>query len=308
LTFNKPALGATRLLTNCGAAVEVPATAEDRLMMSPLLLRAGIVACFWLAAGSAEAQVKLDTSYGISVARIPIGSDTASAQFSDKDYSITMTGRASGLLRVLASGEGTLTTVGIVKDGRPTPTRYVSSTTADDDKLDVTMTFEDGNVKDLQVSEPPVVPDRVPLTEAHRKGVTDPLTAMFIPGIEVGDNLSKAECQRTLPIFDGRRRYDLQLAFKRTEKVKADKGYAGPAVVCSVLLKPIAGHRTSSSLIKFVDGREIEMAFAPIAGTRVLAPFRISVFHTLGNLVIQANRFEIAAARPSTAQSTGKSE
>jgi len=280
------------------------------MIVHPLaLLRAVIVACLGLAATrEAGAQVKLDTSYAISVARIPIGSDTASAEFSDKDYAVSMTGRASGLLRILASGEGTLSTVGIVKDGRPTPTRYVSTTTADDDKLDVTMTFEDGNVKELVVSDPPPVPDRVPLTEAHRKNVIDPLTAMFVPGTEGGDGLGQAECQRTLPIFDGRRRYDLKLAFKRTEKVKADKGYAGPAVVCSVVLQPIAGHRTSSSLLKFVDGREIEMAFVPIAGTRVLAPFRVSVFHALGNLVIQASRFEVATARPAAAQTAGQAQ
>ena len=30
------------------------------------------------------------------------------------------------------------------------------------------------------------------------------------------------------------------------------------------------------------------MAFAPVAGTRLLAPFRISIANMLGNLVVQA--------------------
>jgi len=34
---------------------------------------------------------------------------------------------------------------------------------------------------------------------------------------------------------------------------------------------------------------------APIAGTRLLAPFRLSVANMLGNLVVQANRFESLA-------------
>ena len=37
-----------------------------------------------------------------------------------------------------------------------------------------------------------------------------------------------------LPVFDGRRRYDLKLTFKRMDQVKADKGYAGPVAVCAV--------------------------------------------------------------------------
>jgi hypothetical protein len=110
-----------------------------------------------------------------------------------------------------------------------------------------------------------------------------------------GDGAAPEVCQRTLPIFDGRRRYDLKLAFKRMDTVKAEKGYAGPAVVCSLTFEPIAGHRPSSALVKYVTGREIEIAFAPVAGTKVLAPFRVTVANMLGNLTIQATRFEVLA-------------
>jgi hypothetical protein len=263
-----------------------------RVSGRPLLIAAVALAC----AGQARAQqIKFEARYATTVARIPVGNDSASAEFSDKDYTIAMIGRASGLMRVLASGEGTLNTVGIFRNDRPTPTRYISSTTAEDDKLDVTMTFENGNVKELIASEPPPAPDRVPLTDAHRQNVTDPLTALFIHEPGTVESLSESICQRTLPIFDGRRRYDIKLTFKRMERVKADTGYAGPAAVCAAELKPIAGHRPSSALVKFLtEGREIEMTFAPVVGTRLLAPFRVAVFHVLGNLVVQASRFEVA--------------
>ena len=39
----------------------------------------------------------------------------------------------------------------------------------------------------------------------------------------------------------------------------------------------------------------MEMALAPIAGTRLLAPFRLSVVSMLANLAIEANRFETNA-------------
>jgi hypothetical protein len=39
----------------------------------------------------------------------------------------------------------------------------------------------------------------------------------------------------------------------------------------------------------------MEIALAPIAGTRLLAPFRVSVVSTLANLLIEANRFEPTA-------------
>jgi Protein of unknown function (DUF3108) len=111
-----------------------------------------------------------------------------------------------------------------------------------------------------------------------------------------GETLSQEACRRTLPIFDGHQRYDLKLAFKCMDKMTAEKGYAGPVVVCSVNYEPIAGHRANIPLVKYLsDGREMEIALAPIAGTRLLAPFRLSVVSTLANLIIEANRFETTA-------------
>ena len=145
---------------------------------------------------------------------------------------------------MLASGDGSLSTSGDLSDGRPRPTEFAARTTTDDDTLDVKLAFENGNVMELTASAPEPHPDRVELTDAHRQGILDPLTALLIPAAGGDDGLTEAACQRTLPVFDGRRRFDLKLAFKRMDKVKADKGYAGPAVVCAVTFQPIAGHRS----------------------------------------------------------------
>jgi Protein of unknown function (DUF3108) len=127
------------------------------------------------------------------------------------------------------------------------------------------------------------------------------LTAMLFSAAAGGEGLSQDECRHTLPIFDGNHRYDLKLAFKRMDRVTAEKGYAGPVVVCSVSYEPIAGHRPSIPLVKYLsEGREIEIALAPVAGTRLLAPFRVSVVSMLANLVIDANRFEASTQSAST--------
>lgn len=57
--------------------------------------------------------------------------------------------------------------------------------------------------------------------------------------------------------------------------------------------------------MKFVgNGREIEMAFAPVAGTAFFAPFRISIANMLGNIVVQASRFEVQAPSSVRASAT----
>jgi hypothetical protein len=244
----------------------------------------------------AHAEGNLDASYTISFARIPVGEITATAVFGQNEYAISARARAGGVLKaLLVDGEASFSTYSI-KGDYPVPTTFTSKIVSNAESSDVTMVLEEGNVKELAVTPPPSS-DLVPVTEANRQGIVDPLTALLFSAGAAGEGLSQEACRRTLPIFDGHQRYDLKLAFKRMDKMTAEKGYAGPVVVCSLNYEPIAGHRANIPLVKYLsEGREIEIALAPIAGTRLLAPFRLSVVSTLANLVIEANRFETIMA------------
>ena len=250
----------------------------------------------------AHAEGKLDASYTISFARVRVGDITATVVVGDSEYAISARGRAGGVMKLLVDGEGSFSTHGTIKDGYPVPTTFTSKVVSNAETSDVTMVLDEGNVKELAAA-PPSSSDRVPVTKANRQGIVDPLTALLFSAAAAGEGLSQEACRHTLPIFDGQQRYDLKLAFKRMDKVTAEKGYAGPGVVCSVSYEPIAGHRPSTRLVTYLsEGREMEIALAPVAGTRLLAPFRVSIESTLANLVIEATRFEATAqpVRPST--------
>ena len=242
----------------------------------------------------AHAEGKLDASYTISFARIRVGDISATGVFGESEYVISARGRAGGIMKVLVDGEASFSTRGTVKDGYPVPTTFTSKIVSDAETSDVTMVLDEGSVKELAAAAP-TKSDRVPVTQANRQGIVDPLTAMLFSAAAAGEGLHRDVCRHTLPIFDGQQRYDLKLAFKRMDKVAAERGYAGPVVVCSVSYEPIAGHR-AYPLVKYLsDGREMEMALAPVAGTRLLAPFRMLVVSSLANLVIEANQFEVTA-------------
>ena len=152
-------------------------------------------------------------------------------------------------------------------------------------------------------------PDRVPVTEAHRKGVTDPMSAAIIPVAGTGDVVTPDACKRKLAIFDGRQRADIDLVFKRMDQVHADNGYSGPVVVCTVMYVPIAGHRPERAAIKYlIAQRDMEMWLAPIAGTRVLVPFRFSVPTPFGAGVLQATYFVAAPKPPRRARGAARCE
>jgi hypothetical protein len=145
----------------------------------------------------------------------------------------------------------------------------------------------------------------VPITEAHQHGILDPMTASLVRVPGTGDPLSAEACQHTTAIFDGRLRYDLQLAFKRMDHVKAEKGYAGPVVVCAIYFSPVAGFIPSRTAIRYVSKlRDMEVWLAPIAGTRVLVPFRAQGPTPIGEAVLEATQF-VSVAIPTRASANG---
>src|SRR5436190_4316675 len=247
----------------------------------------------------ARAQSRLEARYLITFARITVGTASITAELNESDYTIAMSGRAGGLARFLANGEGSWNARGDLKSGRPEPKSFTSLITSEDDRQEITMSLRDGNVTELMVV-PASANDSAQVPEADRAVVVDPLTAMLIPADTSGAGLSQDVCRRTVAVFDGRQRYELKLMFKRMDKASAKQGYAGPVVVCGLSYQPVSGHRGSNALVKYLsDGREMEVVLAPVAGTHILAPFGLSFGGTVASFVISADRFEAVAQPPS---------
>jgi hypothetical protein len=170
---------------------------------------------------------------------------------------------------------------------------------------EVRLTLGGGNVKEVErIPEKPAPPKAVPLTEAHRKNVIDPMTGTFVRVPGTGDPLVPQSCNRNLAVFDGHMRYDLAFAYKRMDKVKSEKGYVGPALVCSVYFTPVAGHVPSRAAIKYlIRQRDMEVWLVPVAGTRMLAPYRFSLPTPLGLGVLQADEFVVSSLPKASAKS-----
>jgi hypothetical protein len=225
----------------------------------------------------------------------------------DDHFSAEATGATAGLMQVFASGQGQSAARGTISGGQLVPSTYASRIVTGDKSDEVRMVISAGTVKELAANPPTVAsPDRVPVTEAHRRGVSDPMTASLIRVPGNGDTLAPQACQRTLSIFDGRMRYDLQLAFKRLDRVRSEPGYQGSVVVCAVHFSPIAGYVRDRYAIKYLmQLRDMEMWLAPIAGTRVVVPYRASVPTPIGLGVLQATQF---MSMPQPSKATAKTQ
>ena len=251
---------------------------------------------------------RLDARYSVSLGGVPIGKGAWVIEISESQYTAAESGATSGLLRVLSTGQGQGASRGYLVGGNTVPASFAASVTTDKKTEEIRMTLASGEVKEFTIV-PEVQPDseRIPVTEAHRRGgVIDPMTGslMRVPGN--GNPLGPQACQRTHQIFDGRMRYNLQFAYKRMEQVKADKGYEGPAVVCSVSFVPLAGYNPTRTAIKYLIAQhDMEIWLAPIGATRVLVPFRVSIPTPIGVGVMQATQFVATTPAPHSATVTG---
>src|SRR5439155_5867923 len=142
-------------------------------------------------AGGAQAQSKLEARYTVSLAGIPLGSGSWVIDIAPDQYTAVASGRTTGLVKLISDGSGSGGARGLVQGASMVPTSYASSTTTDRHSDEVRMTLRAGTVKDVS-AEPPLIPspERVPVTEAHRKGVTDPMSAVIIPIAGNGDLLT----------------------------------------------------------------------------------------------------------------------
>ena len=273
-------------------------------MLRPAV-RSALCAAVLCAAGAAHAEGRLEAHYEASLAGLPVGSGTWVVDVADTHYLAAASGSTTGLLRVFTGGRGTSAARGSLLGGHPLISTYAATINTNDKSTAVRLLIDAGNVKATKL-DPPLDhdPERVPLTPAHEHGVLDPMTATLVRMPGDGDPVAPEACAHKVAVFDGRLRYDLELAFKRMDKVKAEKGYQGPVVVCSVYFHPIAGFIPHRAAIKYLAKlRSMEVWLAPIAGTRVLVPFRAEVPTPIGSAVLNATQF-VSVAAPSRASMT----
>lgn len=262
-------------------------------LFSPAFAAGCLVMCMAGQTGSAFAQGKVDAQYEVTLAGIPIGKGSWVVEIADDQYSALATGKTTGLIAVMAQGEGNGGSQGRVVKGQLVPAFYSITMTTNKKNELLKITLANGNVKEFSIEpEPPINPDRIPVTDAHKRGVTDPMTGSLLRVPGTGDPVSPEACGIGQSVFDGRMRYDLRLEYKRIETVKVDKGYQGPVVVCAISFVPIAGYVPDRAAIKYLKAqRNMEVWFAPILGTRVLIPFKLVIPTPVGTGVLQATRF-----------------
>jgi hypothetical protein len=271
-----------------------------RFVLRPV---SALIAALPLLAPASVRAAAIQVDYSMTLAGLPIGSANLTGSFEDDHYNLKVEGELTGLVGVLSGGsKGGATASGTLSGTRVLSSGFSAIGRSSSTKRTLQIGLSSGHVNRIQI-DPPFEerPDRVPLAEADKRGVIDPLSALMAVPVNRAVPLDAANCNHTIPVFEGTQRFNVVLSYAETKPVQKP-GYVGNVLVCNARYIPIAGHRAARPAVKFMtENRDMSVWLAPVEGARVLVPLRISVRTMIGTTVIEAESWQLgksAEAKP----------
>jgi hypothetical protein len=245
------------------------------------------------AAAPAQAQswpTNLKADYDVAFNGFNIGTFTFQAEAEQDSYTLTGTANLSLLLGAI-SWKSDIRTFGTLDQKKPQPAAYAFEIQSGSRGMLTRMGFEDGAVNSVaHMPVQPVKPEVVPVRAHHLKGVVDPLSAMMMLAS------SNAPCDRRIPVFDGRERFDLVFSRKGEMRINEQAPSGQPSVghVCRVRYVPIAGHKADDYTQQMAESKDIEVVLRPVPSAQVFVPYQVSIPTPMGTATLTSKRAEIA--------------
>ncbi|MEN0001584.1 MAG: DUF3108 domain-containing protein [Pseudomonadota bacterium] len=241
------------------------------------------------AASRANDQQRFRTEYTIAAFGLPIGKAGFETSITDAGaYSVDGTLRSSGIARIIAAINGSLTAKGLFGGDKASPSEFAVTYTEGKKTKTSRFTFSGNTITGAQ-NEPPVRKRGkwVPLDASQLVDAADPISAGMLYAARPRD-----VCNRTIKAFDGAMRMDIKLSYLRTVPFSA-RGFKGDIVTCRGRFVPIAGYDADKQDIKWMQQNgDFEIGFAPIAETSFHAPVSAKVKTRLVTVRARATRFE----------------
>jgi len=169
-----------------------------------------------------------------------LGNIGLKSSFAGNSYSAVSRLKTAGVVNSFYEAVIDATSVGAVNSTGLSPQKYDSNTNNEKQNQKVGLTYSSAGIQ--LFSDPPYNTERFPVTEEQKRGTLDPLSGLVFALSGVSHSAAKP-CGETVRVFDGRRRYDIELNYVGQDKVKTDGGYSGPAVKCTVVYKQLAGFK-----------------------------------------------------------------
>lgn len=235
------------------------------------------------------AQVNAD--YNITFNGFDIGSFKFQSEINGRGYVLDGDAELSALLGAF-KWRGVTRASGNVSSRDPQPAGYTFTFKGSARSGSVKLGFNKDRISNVSLVPPiPDADDEIPVGKEHLKGALDPLSAVMALTRPVGNN---GPCERVIPVFDGKQRFDLRLSYRRQEAVKETKqsGQPGIAIVCNVRYVPIAGY-SPSEVEQMAENTGIEVALRPVPSANLYVPYEIRIPTVAGSVTLSSSRVDI---------------
>lgn len=231
----------------------------------------------------------MKADYDISFNGFSVGTFAFQAEAGGQVYTVSGNAKLSLLLGAL-TWKSEIRTVGSVVKDAPKPGGYTFDIVSGSKAISTRMGFEDGMVSSVaNFPEALHTSPVVPLKPQHLQGVVDPMSAMM--QLAYGSN----PCDRRLPIFDGRERFDLVFSRKGETRISEQQpsGQPGTGLVCRIRYVPIAGHKVDEGTRFMANTDEIEVVLRPIPSAKIYVPYQVTIPMPVGSAKLTSKRVEI---------------
>jgi Protein of unknown function (DUF3108) len=216
-----------------------------------------------------EARYKLKFN-GIDVGHIAFSSKTTA-----KTYALNSNGQVSVLFGAV-KWIGTSNVSGAIEAAAPAPKAYAFDWKKNSKGGAIKIGYAGGKAASVSVDPPPSdSPEVIPVTDQHRTGALDPLSAiMALSRSDQGD-----PCNRRVAVFDGKQRFNIVLSAKRRTLIPAPKSGGASTIgfVCRAMYEPIAGHKANGASKSYAANPDAEVVFRQLPGSGLLIPQSVTI-------------------------------
>jgi hypothetical protein len=259
------------------------------------------------AGGAGEEQSNAPTSelsmaMTIFAGGITLGKVDLDAKFVGDKYHVTSNLETSGVVNAFWQSQIQASSNGKVDGQGLEPDLYDSFYTGHtENHQEVSLTYENGTPVRLYAN-PAYSTTGYEVKQDDKKATVDPLSAVVLiasgAGAEPGN-----PCSVLAPVYDGRRRYNVELVKVKDTAIKMDNGlYKGPALLCTIKYKQISGYKPR--VLKDANFPTISawVASFPGANGRSFAvPLRVWADTQYGVIAVVATSVKIDGVAPKDA-------
>ena len=274
-----------------------------RLALAAFLVLPGAA----LAAGGEGANAPAAPASGLNLAMtlyaggVTLGKVDLDATIRGGEYHAVSNLETSGIVNAFWQAQIQATSNGKIAAGALKPVLYDSfDTNHSGKKQEVSLTYENDAPPRMYAS-PKFPTNGYEVKPEEQKATVDPLSAVLLITTGIGASADNP-CGVVAPVFDGRRRYNIELSKVKDTTVKMDNGlYKGRALLCEMKYKQLAGFKP-----KIIKDNEsfpkinawIATFPSTVAGRSYVVPLRVWADTQYGVVAAVATQLKVDGVQP----------